>query len=118
MQLEIWKQRKEELGWTLDVIAEKSGISRTTIARIFSGNPNYPRPTLNTVEAIEKALGLTDGVKWTEEDKALGVGSHPILLSEDEQEWLELRSEILRVKGDDYLRSIKTMLNAIIKENE
>ena len=73
---------------------------------------------IDTVEAIEKALGLTDGVKWTEEDKALGVGAHPILLSEDEQEWLELRSEILRVKGDDYLRSIKTMLNAIIKENE
>ena len=58
MDLELWKKRKKELHLTHDQLAEKSGISRRTIARIFSGNPDTPSPTLNTVEAIERALGL------------------------------------------------------------
>ena len=58
MDIERLKQRKKELGWTHEDLAERSGISRTTIARLFSGNPEYPSPTYNTVQAIERALGL------------------------------------------------------------
>ena len=58
MNLEQWKKRKKELHLTHDQLAEKSGISRRTIARIFAGGPDMPSPTLNTVEAIERALGL------------------------------------------------------------
>ena len=60
MDIERLKQRKKELGWTHDELAERSGISRTTIARMFSGNPDYPSPTYNTVEAVAKAMGLSD----------------------------------------------------------
>lgn len=60
MEIERLKNRKAELGWTLDEIAEKSGISRRTVSRLFSGNPNYPSPTYNTVEAVAKAMGLSD----------------------------------------------------------
>lgn len=60
MDIERLKKRKAELGWTLDEIAEKSGISRRTVSRLFSGNPNYPSPTWNTVQAIERALGLSE----------------------------------------------------------
>lgn len=66
MDIERLKQRKKELGWTHDELAERSGVSRTTIARLFSGNPDYPSPTYNTVQAIERALGLSeDGYKDT-----------------------------------------------------
>lgn len=66
MDIERLKKRKKELGWTLDEIAEKSGISRRTVSRLFSGNPDYPSPTYNTVQAIERALGLSeDGYKDT-----------------------------------------------------
>lgn len=66
MDIERLKKRKKELGWTLDEIAEKSGISRRTVSRLFSGNPDYPSPTYNTVEAVAKALGLSeDGYKDT-----------------------------------------------------
>ena len=60
MDIERLKKRKKELGWTLDEIAEKSGISRRTVSRLFSGNPDYPSPTYNTVQAIERALGLSE----------------------------------------------------------
>lgn len=58
MDIQQWKKRKKELHLTHDQLAEKSGISRRTIAGIFSGDPTYQSPTLNTVEAIERALGL------------------------------------------------------------
>lgn len=58
MNLELWKRRKKELHLTHDQLAEKSGISRRTIARIFAGKPDMPSPTLNTIESIERALGL------------------------------------------------------------
>ena len=60
MDIETLKRRKKELGWTLDEIAEKSGISRRTVSRLFSGNPDYPKPTWNTVEAIAKAMGISE----------------------------------------------------------
>lgn len=66
MNIQKWKQRKKELGWTHDELAEKSGISRRTIAGIFSGDPRYESPTYNTIQAIERALGLSeDGYRDT-----------------------------------------------------
>ena len=115
MDIERLKQRKKELGWTHDELAERSGVSRTTIARLFSGNPDYPSPTYNTVEAVAKALGL-DHPTWTEEDKALGVGEHSVQLSKDEWEWLELRSQLLASAGQDYMDALKKMLEEIIKK--
>ncbi len=61
MNIEILRKRKKELGMTLDEISEKSGISRRTVARIFSRTESDKVPTVSTVEAIERALGLRDG---------------------------------------------------------
>lgn len=58
MDIQLWKKRKKELHLTHDQLAEKSGASRRTIAGIFSGDPTYQSPTLNTIESIERALGL------------------------------------------------------------
>ena len=115
MNIQKWKQRKKELGWTHDELAEKSGVSRRTIAGIFSGDPRYESPTYNTIQAIERALGL-DRPTWTEEDKALGVGDHPVHLSEDEWKWLELRSQLLDSAGQDYMDALTKMLEEIIKK--
>ena len=60
MDIELWKKRKKELHWTHDDLARESGVSRRTIARIFAGKPNTPSPTLNTIEAIERALGINE----------------------------------------------------------
>lgn len=59
-KLSLWKKRKKELGWTHDDLVRESGISRRTIAGIFSGDPRYESPTYNTIQAIENALGLSE----------------------------------------------------------
>ena len=60
MDIELWKKRKKELHWTHEDLARESGISRSTIARIFSENPDVPKPNVTTVEAIERALGISE----------------------------------------------------------
>ena len=54
MTIKELKQRKQELHYTNEQIAEKSGVPLGTVQKIFSGATRYPR--LETVEAIERAL--------------------------------------------------------------
>lgn len=54
--LQVWKIRKKELKLTLDDIAERTGISISTIKDIFRGATYAPR--VDTVEAIERVLGI------------------------------------------------------------
>ncbi len=58
MDLELWKQRKKELHLNYDKIAELAGISKRSVEDIFRGYTITPR--IDTVEAIEKALGLNE----------------------------------------------------------
>ncbi len=95
-------------------LAEKSGIPLQTLRGIFSGKTLNPR--IDTVQAIEQALELKPTFDWSDEEKALGVGRRATYLSEDEWEWLELRSEILRIHGEHYLNTLITMLTAITKK--
>lgn len=57
-------------------LSKKSGIPLGTLKNIFSKCSTNPR--LDTIQAIEKALGLNEVLEWTENDKALGVGNHQI----------------------------------------
>lgn len=59
MNIELWRQRKKELRLTLDDIAVQSGVSRGTVARIFSKTNGYDNPERVTIEAIERVLGLS-----------------------------------------------------------
>ncbi|MCH5165621.1 MAG: helix-turn-helix domain-containing protein [Clostridiales bacterium] len=56
--LELWKARKKELKLTLEEIAERTGISISTVKDIFRGATYAPR--VDTVQAIEGVLGLSD----------------------------------------------------------
>ena len=60
MDIELWRQRKKEMHLTLDDIAERSGVSRGTVARLFSKTSGYNNPCSATVEVIERVLELTD----------------------------------------------------------
>ena len=113
MNIELWKKRKKELHWTHDDLARESGVGRRTIAGIFSGDPRYESPTFNTIKSIENALGVPPSLEWSSEEKAEGVGNHPTYLNEGETEWIELRSEILRVFGQDYLDALTSSLQKL-----
>lgn len=99
---------------TYEELSSRSRIPIGTIKSVFSGRT--PNPRLDTMQAIEEALGLTKPLEWTDEEKALGVGRYPTYLSEEETEWLELRSEVLRVHGEEYLKTLVTMIKAIVEK--
>lgn len=93
-------------------LAEKTGLSISTIKKIFSGISKYPR--VDTMEAIERALGIGD--ETTPEELADGLGNYPTNLSAAEWEWLEIGSEILRVQGQEQFETIKLLLKTFTKE--
>ena len=57
MNLELWKKRYKELGFkNYGELAEKANVSKRSIEDIFRGYTRNPRT--DTVEAIERALGI------------------------------------------------------------
>ena len=54
--LKLYKDTKKKLKMTIQQISEKSGLPRRTIEDFFRGASKNPR--IDTVEAIEKALGI------------------------------------------------------------
>ena len=113
MDISIMKARKKELKMTLDDISAKSGIPKRTLEDIFRGATKNPR--IDTMQAIEAALELnTSPIQWTDEEKAAGVGAHGTNLSNDEWEWLELRSAIIEAKGEKGLRAIQIIIQTYL----
>ncbi len=114
MNIETLKKVKKEKKITYEQLSQMSGIPISTIYDLFRGVTTAPR--IDTVVAIEKALGLKPTAEWAEEEKALGVGRHATYLTEEEYEWLELRSEVLRTHGEKYLQTLITMIKAVIEK--
>lgn len=114
METEEIKKYLKEKDITYEELAKKTGLSISTIKKLFAGISKYPR--VDTMQAIERALGIGgQTLEWTEEDKALGVGNHPVYLSDRERKWMELGSEVLRVKGEAYYEMLEQMIEAVIQ---
>ena len=114
MNIEIWKKKKKELKLTHDDLAKKSGISRRTIAGIFSGDPKYESPTLNTITAIEKALGLDNSNdEWTAEERSQGIVNNAMInVTADEFELLELYRNL----NNEEKKIIKSLIETMLKK--
>ena len=54
MTLQEMKERKRELGYTNEIIAEKSGVPLGTVQKIFAGQTKAPRR--KTIDALETLL--------------------------------------------------------------
>lgn len=57
MQLTL-TQALERKGWTLEQVAQRSGVNKSTVSRI---NRGVVRPTHDTVVALERAFGFRPG---------------------------------------------------------
>lgn len=55
MTIEEMKRRKRELGYTNQMVADRSGVPLSTVQKIFSGATASPRR--ETIQALEKLLG-------------------------------------------------------------
>ena len=70
MDLELWKKIKKEKKLTLQEISNLSEIPKRTVDVIFAGKT--PNPRTDTVQAIEKALGINENkIELSEEKKKL-----------------------------------------------
>lgn len=54
MEILLWRARTNR-GWTLERLAEKSGVSIATLDRIENGKTS---PTMNVMEKIAKSLNV------------------------------------------------------------
>lgn len=54
--VELIKKRKKELGWTNQILADRSGVPVGTVNKILSGTTVYPRP--ENLILLRKALQL------------------------------------------------------------
>lgn len=104
--IETLKKRKKALKMTFDELSEKSGIARRTLLSIFQGDT--PNPRIDTLQAIENALGITS--QWTEEEIAQGVGNHPVPLEQEELYWVDLLNRVKDKFGEKYLSAVLQML--------
>ncbi len=92
MNIKLLNEERKKQKLTVNELAEKANLPKSTIEKILFGIVKNPR--LDTVQAIERALGLS----WTDEEKAMGVGTHAIVLSEEDAYRLNLlakREELL-----------------------
>lgn len=114
MEIQAIKNYMKSNHITYYQLAEKSGLSISTIKKIFSGIAQYPR--IDTMKAIEEALGLsTPPLEWSEEDKAQGIGRHPTYLSEKEWRRLDAFNDLERVKGEAFAEKMLVMIEEIAK---
>ena len=98
MDLERLRKRRKELGLTYDDIVELSGISKRTVCSVFAEDAN---PRLDTVQAIERALGL-DNEKTSEE------------LSEEEKQLVSLISQLT----EEEVKELSSFVDYIISKRK
>lgn len=112
MQIATIKKFMKDNKVTYEELAQKSGLSISTIKKVFAGISQYPR--LDTIQAIERALGLSDDI--TPEERAAGwVETKKVSLTPEQDEWLTKRDEILRLYGNEGLQAVNAMIDSYIK---
>ena len=117
MEIQAIKAHLKSVGMTYEDLSARSGIPVNTLKNIFRGKTRNPR--IDTMQAIEAALELNKSpLQWTDEEKAAGVGAHGTNLSNDEWEWLELRTDILEAKGEAGLHAMQTIIKTYTEKNK
>lgn len=100
MEIQTIKKQMKTYRITYEDLSKESGLSISTIKKIFSGVSQYPR--IDTIKAIETAF-LKLSPQWTEEEKATGVGSHPIVLSDEDAYRLNVLARAEEVLGKEFV---------------
>ena len=114
LNLELWNTQRKKMKLTLADIAKISNISISTIKDIFRGATADPR--LETVQAIERALGLSP--EWTPEEIAQGVGNHAVVLSDEDSYRLDVLARAEETLGKPYVDGVMQLIEFNIKSTK
>ena len=109
MEIQAIKQYMRSNKITYDELAERTGLSKSCITKIFAGYAKYPR--IDTMQAIEQALGFNrESLEWTEADKEAGIiVDYREKMSADEREMLDLYRAVKDEKGEKAAQAIRTL---------
>ena len=77
MNLELWRKVKKEKNLTIEDISKLSNIPKGSVQNIFCGY--VPNPRIDTVEAIEKALGINQTIIELPNMQPIGNGLAPLV---------------------------------------
>lgn len=112
MEIQAIKKYMKDNHITYDELSKRSGLSISTIKKIFSGISQYPR--IDTIQAIERALGL-ESPRWTEEERAQGViDTVSRKLTAEEDDMLALYGKIGQKKGANAQAMARKILEQIL----
>lgn len=114
MTIQNLKTYMKQNGISYAALSEKSGVPLNTLKKVFSGQTDNPR--IDTVRAIERALGLAP--TFTDEERALGVGNHPIALTDRESIWISVLHRADEVLGEEYTDTVVGMVNAAVENKQ
>lgn len=116
MEIQAIKSHLKAVGMTYETLSERSGIPLNTLKNIFRGKTKNPR--IDTMQAIESALGLSP-TQWTEEEKSAGViHNYKESLSADEIEILDAYRAIKEEKGEKAAHAMITLMEAYLNEKK
>lgn len=111
MNINLLRERKNKLNLSYDELSALSGVPKSTLTNIFMSRT--PNPRIDTIQAIERALGLSS--TFTDEDYAVGVTDKArIEVTVEEYEWLELRKEVIKFMGEEYLNTVKALMTSVV----
>lgn len=94
------RELMEQRGWSEYRLAKESGLSQSTVTKIFDRNN---LPTIPTLEAICKALHISLSEFFAEENE-------PLFLTPDQREHLSLWNRLDKNQQkllDDFFKTIK-----------
>ena len=111
MDVSIYKKILKEKGMTYEDLAQKTGLSLGCIKRIMAGIARYPR--IDTIEAIESALGLSSDI--TPEERAEGVtATKKENITPIEDDMLYVFREVGKKRGEAAQRAIVEMVEKML----
>lgn len=113
MDLQLWEKVKKKKKLTYPEIAKASGIPVTTVTNIFCGYVKTPR--IDTVEAIERALGIRDEI--TPEEYAAGArDTIKVSVTADEEDILDKYREVYEAYGEDGKKLTMSFWNLLLSK--
>lgn len=102
---------RKNAGISIEELSNRANLPKSTVEKILFGVVKHPR--IDTMQAIERALGLAP--TFTEEERALGLSeNHLIALSDDDRELINLFAEAEEKLGKSYVRGVKQMVRVTI----
>ena len=105
MWLEIFRERRAELGYSYKYIAEESKTAERTVTRIFSNETKYP--SIDTIYRIASVLNLSLDELFADSKSVLGNKHYADLQEEN----INLINEVARLKSELALVIAENSLN-------